>query len=82
MFKKLLAALLSVVASGYVIHYGFWAMNQPSDFFYITGMFAIMLWGGFLYYCWKKILRRKKNESKNAGAGFDSGNNSYVDGMH
>lgn len=79
-FKFWVAVLLSLVASGYIVQFGFWAMNQANDLLYVGGMFAILFWFGFLTYCWKKILRRRKDEASKSTVGGNSGSSAV--GLH
>jgi len=62
--KIVLGVVVSLLASGYVVRFCFGLMNQPSDIGYIGGSLGVIVWFGFLYWCWRKIINKILKESE------------------
>lgn len=78
--KYVLAAFLTIIATGYVVYYGFWMMNLKSDVTYFIGSLGIVIWFGFVYFCWVRAFRNLKEKKDAASKSIDSSSSDRVAG--
>lgn len=65
MARKIIAVMILLVATGYLLSLCFMGMNRASDLTYIAGIFGIVVWVVFLPRMYKLLTwRRRKDGNK------------------
>lgn len=75
MRRKILVMFSLLIITGYILDYGFKAMNLDSDAGYVGGMVGIIVWACFLPILWKALTKERKKNAKES-----VGNVSSIDG--